>query len=70
MPLDDSLKHFEGMKLIIQCADRYYYIFKAEYSVGMYINMKKEEDEQTNRFGTFPAAFTNGQLFDDLFDDI
>jgi hypothetical protein len=44
IPLDQRLRHFEGLKLIIQCADRFYYIAKNEFSVGMYINLKNEED--------------------------
>jgi hypothetical protein len=44
IPLDNRLKHFEGLKLIFQCVDRYYYIAKNDYSLGMYISQKKEED--------------------------
>ena len=36
----DKLQHFEGVKLIIKCFDRHYYIAKNNFSIGMYVAQK------------------------------
>jgi hypothetical protein len=50
----DKLQHYQGVKLIIKCFDRYYYVAKNNYSIGMYIAQKVEEDKVPTRVGQLP----------------
>jgi hypothetical protein len=38
--------------------------------MGMYIAQKVEEDSMPTRVGQLPQGFTDGRLYDHLFDDI
>ena len=45
MTINEQLRHYQGLKLIIQCFDRFFYVAKNDFSIGMYINQKEEEDK-------------------------
>ena len=45
MPINEQLRHYQGLRLIIQCFDRFFYVAKNDFSIGMYINQKEEEDK-------------------------
>ena len=50
----DNLQHFQGVKLIIQCFDRFFFVAKNNYSVGKYISQRVEEDSLPSRVGQLP----------------
>jgi hypothetical protein len=63
-----QIKYYQGVRLIMQCADRDYYLKKNNYSLGMY-NSLIIKDKENNSVGRLPSEIMETSSFDELFDE-
>ena len=64
----NQIDQAEGVKLIMKAADRNYYMTINGFSLGMYLNMVRE-DQDSKRIGALQSQITDDR-YDSLFDDI
>lgn len=65
----EVMAHKEGIRLIINCADRNYHMQEGNMSYVEYANIINKEAKERS-CGSLPSNYLESQHYDPLFDDI